>query len=1050
MVCTPFTIPAGLFDNSNQVTWNNFSETSPDGTKSVTHSSGGMTISGPNGSTFLPAPANTAIRHRFFGTGNFRGVLFVPTTAGLGTRTLSLADFTAATLTVTAPLLTVLADSTTPLPFLQPCLGSGAACLIGAPTSSGVAGVAIVRSANGDFILPGPPPFNPVNQLFGKATTTTVEIVDGGTTIAGPIPFPKGKLTVAAVNNTPFPTVKVGGCPQPPSTKEFKLSNTGDDCININSVTASGPFSVTSQSQPFPADIPKNGHMTVTVTFAPTAVGNFNNVALAVSRTPANGDSQITCSAQSVAATPAYTVTPPVTDFGHVLVGSTPPPKTVTITNTGSMPLNISVAGSPSGSPFTWSGFSGTLGCGLSQPISVSYTPQIDGAESQTVTVSCNLLPNKSVTVQGEGCIPNAVIATPPAPFPAYGDVRQSYRMVRFITIGNTGDGPLSFTASLSGPDAALFGIMKGTSSITDVAQTLAFPAVLPVHPCTGAAGPGVVQVAVVFFADPAHPLGPANATLTIGAHNDPAAPATFTYPITASIIAGNVVDVAAVFDKSGSMAQLVPGGGDKTAAAVQAGRLLVQLIPPDLGNRAGVTRFSTTADNYAPMQEITAGNQAAVASQISGANLAAGGDTAIAAGAMEALKQYAVPRTGPTPANLAKTMIVLTDGKDNTAYLNPDDGLLYSIEGIEQLNPTPPPAKVPTNAFAPPSDVKVYAVGLGTGQDIDLNQLSILSSGAGGQYLVADPTQPAVAFQLMKYFTQIYMDMVDFSTISDPSFVIYPGQVQTIEFDLLRGDIGALVVVYDLEGIRVPFFLESPKGEIVDAAFVPPGFQLRSGFTNTSRFLDFRLPPHEPDRYAGRWKVILRHDGMACRGSPSPRETKELGFRGPKCSRTKSPINYGIAIGAGSNFRLQPYVTPSPVKVGDPILLTGVVTEAEVPVIGCVVTVEAVAPNGQSWSLTLKDDGAHSDGAADDGEYAVSFTNTAVAGSYVFTFRATGYSHDNEPVVREAVLSKYVEGSLKPPPRGGSDECCERLVGRVEHEIRLLAELVRLAKKQK
>ena len=147
---------------------------------------------------------------------------------------------------------------------------------------------------------------------------------------------------------------------------------------------------------------------------------------LTISRSPANGDSQITCSGQAVAATPAFTVTPSVTDFGHVLVGSTPPPKPVVIKNTGSVPLNISVAGSPPGSPFVWSGFSGTLGCGASQPISVSYTPQIDGHETQAITVVSIPGGNKSVTVEGDGCIPDAVIATPPAPFPAFGDVRQA------------------------------------------------------------------------------------------------------------------------------------------------------------------------------------------------------------------------------------------------------------------------------------------------------------------------------------------------------------------------------------------------------------------------------------------------------------------------------------------------------------------------------------------------------------------------------------------------------------------------------------------------
>jgi von Willebrand factor type A domain len=248
------------------------------------------------------------------------------------------------------------------------------------------------------------------------------------------------------------------------------------------------------------------------------------------------------------------------------------------------------------------------------------------------------------------------------------------------------------------------------------------------------------VQVAVVFFADPTVGLGAKNATLTIDNHNAPAPPAAFPFPLTANIEPGNVVDVAAVFDKSGSMADAIPGGQRKVDAAVEAGQLLVQLILPDLGNRVGVTRFSTTADSFEVMQEVTAGNQGAITGGINAATLAPGGNTAIAAGAMVGLKQFAVPRAGPVPATLSKAMIVLTDGKDNTAYLNPDDNKFYTVTGIQADNPTPPPATVATNAFAPPGDVKVFAVGLGTGQDIDLGQLAALSSGAGGRFLTADP----------------------------------------------------------------------------------------------------------------------------------------------------------------------------------------------------------------------------------------------------------------------------------------------------------------------
>jgi hypothetical protein len=354
------------------------------------------------------------------------------------------------------------------------------------------------------------------------------------------------------------------------------------------------------------------------------------------------------------------------------------------------------------------------------------------------------------------------------------------------------------------------------------------------------------------------------------------------------------------------------------------------------------------------------------------------------------------------------------------------------------------------TVPFVPPPDVKIYAVGLGTGQDVDASQLAQLSSGAGGTWSAVDPTQPAATYKLMKFYTQIYMDLFDASVIKDPKDIILPGQKHVIEFDVLDGDVSAMVLMYDLGGLRLPFWLESPIGEIIDAGFVPPGFQMRSGFTATTRFLDFVLPWAAPARYAGRWKLIVMHDGHVCRGAPS-KEHQGLGFLPRDCGESKSPVEYGFAIGVGSNFRLQAYLTGGPVKVGDPIRMTGVPTEAGLPVTGCTVTVEAEAPGGQTWTnILLKDDGAHDDGDADDGEYARMFTQTAVAGTYTFTFRASGLTRDGKPVNREAVRSKYVEGTVKPPPhgdppgRGGGvdDDCCKRLVAILERHSHLLAEI--------
>lgn len=113
----------------------------------------------------------------------------------------------------------------------------------------------------------------------------------------------------------------------------------------------------------------------------------------------------------------------------------------------------------------------------------------------------------------------------------------------------------------------------------------------------------------------------------------------------------------------------------------------------------------------------------------------------------------------------------------------------------------------------------------------------------------------------------------------------------------------------------------------------------------------------------------------MVCRGWPEGQE-KELGFLPRNCGESKDPVDYGFVIGVGSNFRLDAYLTPPPLRVGDPIRLTAVPSEAGLPVTGCTVTVDVTSPSGAAWSgIVLFDDGAHEDGDPADGEYAKVFS---------------------------------------------------------------------------
>ena len=62
---------------------------------------------------------------------------------------------------------------------------------------------------------------------------------------------------------------------------------------------------------------------------------------------------------------------------------------------------------------------------------------------------------------------------------------------------------------------------------------------------------------------------------------------------------------------------------------------------------------------------------------------------------------------------------------------------------------------------------------------------------------------------------------------------------------------------------------LQDLRGELVEVNHLPPVFQLRSGFTDTARFMELFMPLGEPDRYAGRWTVVVTHPGEVCFGSP-------------------------------------------------------------------------------------------------------------------------------------------------------------------------------------
>lgn len=366
-----------------------------------------------------------------------------------------------------------------------------------------------------------------------------------------------------------------------------------------------------------------------------------------------------------------------------------------------------------------------------------------------------------------------------------------------------------------------------------------------------------------------------AGATLTISGHNATNAPAsqTWVYPLTATITPPVALDVAVVVDRSDSMNQAL-GSRIKVDAAISASELLVELLRPDLDDRVAVVRFNNDRNvirGIVPVSASNAPTQSAIRDKIRTDVPPATGLTAIAGGAMLGIHEVEQPHPG-NPSPLTQAVVVLTDGIENTGF--EENGTWQSIVG-GQMWKTDLSGKVQTVPAVWPAQIKRYAVGVGRTNEIDIGQLTALTGGSNRVFRVDQDLTGLHYFQLEKYFTAIFMDVLGSQSIVDPIYDINPGDSHEIEFESLSGDVDAIVVIYDYEGARLPFFCVSPKGEIVDPMSLPPGFQLRSGFPRETRMVQFKMPPLEPEVCGhvarGRplsGRAVLWHPGFAGQGA--------------------------------------------------------------------------------------------------------------------------------------------------------------------------------------
>jgi N-acetylneuraminic acid mutarotase len=260
-----------------------------------------------------------------------------------------------------------------------------------------------------------------------------------------------------------FGSVGVGGA----TYSSVRLTNSGGSPLlfSSNSITVTGAnassFSVYNYCG---APLPAGDNCTFYVYFTPKTTGAFT-AAVAISDNAAGSPQTITLSGTGV--TPATaSLSATSLSFGSVRAGGSSASQSVTLTNTGALPLYISyiaVIGANSSS-FDFANNCGySLAAGANCSIHGHFTPATAGSFSATIEISGS---PQTIALSGTG-IGNTTVSLSPASL-SFGSVSLGGSSAsQSVTLTNTGAYPFSITSiGVTGADASSFGFTNNCGSI--------------------------------------------------------------------------------------------------------------------------------------------------------------------------------------------------------------------------------------------------------------------------------------------------------------------------------------------------------------------------------------------------------------------------------------------------------------------------------------------------------------------------------------------------------------------------------------------------------
>jgi hypothetical protein len=263
----------------------------------------------------------------------------------------------------------------------------------------------------------------------------------------------------------------------------FTITNTATSDVTIQglALTETADFQlVTPPATPFVLHAGNSKTVTVAASPNDTMLGAFTGQLQVMTDLPAPM-MLVTRELKVSSVSPALTVLPAMTvDFGAVDLAVGSKTITVTVENTGTGAMNITAWPALADPHFTSAAIGPVvLAPGAMQTVDVTYTPTAEGSAATPDTVDLVLTidglfstgtvgpSQQKITLDGHGATRHIAVTGSPITFgPTYRNPSPADAPVQMVTVANTGEAPLTLTASLDPTSDAVFTLLD-TAQIT-------------------------------------------------------------------------------------------------------------------------------------------------------------------------------------------------------------------------------------------------------------------------------------------------------------------------------------------------------------------------------------------------------------------------------------------------------------------------------------------------------------------------------------------------------------------------------------------------------